>query len=113
MKVTVKTRLQRFKDKIKEKIGDGKAWIYDHKQECIVLIPYLVIATKSICKMIIKVAGINRKEKMMKLTVYDRSEQHHWFLRRSLSNAEWYEVNMRRHMGERLGDILEDMKLLK
>ena len=57
--------------------------------------------------------GMKRQKDMKELSVYDRSAGHYWALRRKLSNSEWTEVELRRKNGERLGDILEGMKVLK
>ena len=44
---------------------------------------------------------------------YDRSEGHYWNLKRKLTNADWTRINERKSNGERLGDILKEMKILK
>lgn len=47
------------------------------------------------------------------LYCYDRSLGHYWKLRRELSNNEWLEIDRRKKDGERLADILEELKVLK
>ncbi len=53
------------------------------------------------------------KEKVKDLYCYDRSVGHYWKLRRELSNKEWLEIDQREKNGERLSDILSEMKVLK
>jgi len=53
------------------------------------------------------------KEKAKDLYCYDRSVGHYWKLRRELSNKEWLEIDQREKNGERLSDILSEMKVLK
>ena len=50
---------------------------------------------------------------MKDLYCYDRSLGHYWRLRRELSNKEWLEIDQRKKNGERLADILDEMKVLK
>ena len=55
-----------------------------------------------------------KKEKDLKdLYCYDRSLGHYWTLRRRLTNAEWVEIDKRKNNGERLADILSELKVLK
>lgn len=55
-----------------------------------------------------------KKEKDLKeLYCYDRSLGHYWKLRRELTNTEWVEIDKRKKNGERLADILDELKVLK
>jgi len=47
------------------------------------------------------------------LYCYDRSLGHYWKLRRELTNSEWVEIDQRKQNGERLADILDELKALK
>lgn len=47
------------------------------------------------------------------LRLYDTSLGHYWELRRKLNNSDWVTINRRRNLGESLGDILEEMRVLK
>ena len=54
------------------------------------------------------------KEKQLKNNYcYDRSLGHYWKLRRELTNEEWIAIDKRKRNGERLGDILAELKVLK
>ena len=112
-KETPKSKWERFKEKAREKGQSAKAWCKDHTKELIVAVPVVVAGAKSIVKMVYRKTVVDKKEKLMKFSVYDRSENHYWFLKRELTNREWSEISNRRSKGERLGDILEKMKVLK
>lgn len=45
--------------------------------------------------------------------VYDRSSGNYWNLKKELTNKQWLEVNKRKKAGEKTGDILKSMKVLK
>lgn len=47
------------------------------------------------------------------LRCYDASLGRYWELRRKLTNKDWLEIDRRKAMGERLGDILESLNALK
>lgn len=55
-----------------------------------------------------------RKEAQVKdLYCYDRSLGHYWKLRRELTNDEWVTIDKRKRDGEKLADILDELKVLK
>lgn len=55
-----------------------------------------------------------RKEKALKENYcYDRSLGMYWKLKRALTNQEWQAIDRRKANGERLGNILSDMNVLK
>lgn len=58
-------------------------------------------------------AKLNKEQNLKELYCYDRSLGNYWKLRRELSNAEWIEIDKRKKNGERLGDILYELKVLK
>ena len=47
------------------------------------------------------------------LRCYDTSLGRYWELKRRLTNKDWLEIDRRRSMGERLGDILESIGALR
>ena len=44
---------------------------------------------------------------------YDTSLGHYWELKRKLNNSDWVKINNRRKRGESLGEILNDLGVLK
>ena len=63
--------------------------------------------------MVSKRINLRKQEVLKDLYCYDRSLGHYWRLRRELSNKEWLEIDQRKKNGERLSDILAEMKVLK
>lgn len=55
----------------------------------------------------------DKQEKMKRTRIYDRSSGNYWHLKKELSNKQWLEVNKRKKAGEKTGDILRSMKVLK
>lgn len=84
-----------FKEKIHVKIQNGKDLIIRNKEALLILTPIAI------------------EEELKDLYCYDRSLGHYWRLRRELSNKEWLEIDQRKKNGERLADILDEMKVLK
>lgn len=108
-------RLQ-FKRKMK-KFGQ---WISDNRDMVVILGPAVIalsatIITKSTNLIMAGVKQINmRTEKNLKEHYcYDRSLGHYWKLRRELTNREWVEIDKRRRSGERMADILNELRVLK
>jgi hypothetical protein len=56
---------------------------------------------------------LNKQKNLKDLYCYDHSLGHYWQLKRKLTNADWTEINRRKKAGEKLGDILESLKVLK
>lgn len=77
------------------------------------IIVFSVKSGISITKGIIKSRNLKKEEGLKNLYCYDRSLGHYWSLRRELSNSEWLAIDERKKNGERLADILNDLKVLK
>ena len=54
-----------------------------------------------------------KQEKAKRTRIYDRSSGNYWHLKKELTNKQWLEVNKRKKAGEKTGDILTSMKVLK
>lgn len=108
-----KTRGQKVKVKIKDASRKTANWCYRNKDLLIVIVPASMgLATASI-KAIGKHVKFKREKNLKDLYCYDRSLGHYWRLRRELSNSEWVEIDKRKANGERLADILSELKVLK
>ena len=85
----------------------------------VVGVPAVAAVTPAIVAITGAVKTVNRRaiaqtEKESKENYcYDRSLGHYWELKRKLSNSEWLEINRRKDCGEKLADILADMKVLR
>lgn len=102
-----------FKDKINAKIQNGKEWIVRNKEAVITLTPVIIGGVTTVSKVVGKRINLRKQENLKDLYCYDRSLGHYWRLRRELTNKEWLEIDQRKKNGERLSDILEQMKVLK
>ena len=101
------------REKFNEKVNEAKKW-YDNNREWVnVVAPAAVSAivwgTKSVHKHVV----LHRTKNLKDLYCYDRSLGHYWRLKRALTNKDWSEINRRKKAGEKLGDILESLKVLK
>lgn len=102
-----------FKEKVKSKIQNGKEWLERNKEMVITITPIIIGGITTIVKVVGKRNNLSKQETLKDEYCYDRSLGHYWRLRRSLSNKEWLEIDKRKKDGERLSDILNDMKVLK
>ena len=103
----------KIKEKIEGKIRDGLAWANDNKEIVIALTPVVIGGVTTVTKFVIKRSNMHKEETLKNLYCYDRSLGHYWRLRRELSNKEWLEIDNRKKNGERLADILAELKVLK
>lgn len=106
-------RKQEFKEKVKSKLQDGRDWLYRNKDLVITYTPVAIGAATVIAKAVGKNINLRKQEHLGELRCYDRSAGHYWPLRRKLSTDEWLYIERRRMNGERLGDILSDLRVLK
>ena len=106
-------KAQEIKERIKLKLKDGKDWVIDNKEIVVTVTPVVIGGIAKITKMANKHISINGTKKLKELYCYDRSLGHYWSLRRKLTNKEWVEIDKRKNNGERLSDILAELKVLK
>lgn len=88
--------------------GGGKAVVFGSTYG-----PIVVGGIAAGAKMLSKHAALAKEQDLKDLYCYDRSLGHYWKLRRELTNDEWLEIDKRKKEGERLSDILDDMKVLE
>ena len=90
-----------------------KDWFNDNKQYILIIAPAVAgIAAKGI-QVFGKRRNLKLEEKNKDCRCYDTSLGHYWELKRKLSNEEWVQIDRRKNNGERLADILDDLKVLK
>lgn len=106
----------RKKAQIREWFQDKKVkaqtWCYEHKEQIITYGPVVVGGIAAGAKMLSKHAALAKEQNLKDLYCYDRSLGHYRKLRRELTNEEWLEIDKRKKNGERLSDILDDMRVL-
>lgn len=106
-------RKRELKEKFNAKIQNGKEWFIRNKETVITLTPVVIGGLTTIIKVVSKRINLAKEEELKDLYCYDRSLGHYWQLRRELTNKEWLEIDKRKKNGERLSDILDEMKVLK
>lgn len=101
------------KEKIQSKINNVGRWVSDNKEAVLILVPATLGAVTTGVKVVSKHVQRSKEKELKDLYCYDRSLGHYWKLRRELTNSEWAEIDKRKNNGERLGNILEELKVLK
>ena len=104
---------RQFKEKLNQKFQKGKEWVVRNKEAVIVLTPIVIKGATTIIKVAGKHVNLHKEEELKDLYCYDRSLGHYWKLKRELTNKEWLEIDQRKKNGERLSDILDELKVLK
>lgn len=102
-----------FKEKIISKINSRRDFIVRNKEIIITLTPVVIGGITTVSKVVNKRINLRKEENLKDLYCYDRSLGHYWKLRRELTNDEWLEIDKRKKNGERLSDILDELKVLK
>ena len=114
-KARKKARVRELKEKAKQKVEDGLIWVNNNKEALAVATPIIMVAGKLLGKSVKaanKKVDMKQQKDLKELYCYDRSLGHYWKLRRKLTNTEWVEIERRRKNGEKLADILSDMRVL-
>ena len=99
--------------KIGEKLNRAMGWCKENKEILVIALPAVAAGFAGICKLGGKMIDAHKVHNHQNLTCYDRSLGHYWQLKRELSNDEWVAIEKRRKRGERLADILTELKVLK
>lgn len=103
-------------DKVKSWIGDkaraGKKFVKEHGKET-VLTGIAVATTVTSVYKTFKPSVYERERKRIDHTYYDPSSGAHYQLKRKLTNKERQELVDRKRAGEKVLDILKDMKVAK
>ena len=103
----------RLKSNLKYKCAKIAGWCKDHPGESVTLGTAIIAGMFGLSKGIIKHVNLKQAENMKNLYCYDTSLGRYWELRRKLTNKDWLAIERRRASGEKLGEILEDLRVLK
>lgn len=98
------------------KVEQVSSWVEQNKELLIVALPTAAAITKgatNVTRSVIRRGAVRAEKRNKELYCYDRSLGHYWALKRPLSNTDWVKINDRKKNGEKLGDILSSMKVLK
>ena len=112
-KRSFKEKFNSLKWEAKQKANKAIDWCIRNKDGIMYVAPTVISGVVVLAKVFNKHATVKKQEQLKDLYCYDRSLGHYWKLRRELSNAEWIEIDRRKKAGERLADILDELKVLK
>lgn len=117
----VETKWEKLKRKTSEKAKNAMRWINQNKEMIVVLAPVAASSAALLGKWVIKPiwkgtvvrANLRRQEHIKTGFIYDPSLGAYYELSRKLSNQQKIELDQRRQAGERIGNILGEMNVLK
>jgi len=98
---------------VKSKIKSGMVWASDNKEILAFLVPVGIGAIVGTTKFATKRINLRKTEQLKNLYCYDRSLGHYWKLKRVLTNTEWTAIGKRKNAGEKLVDILSELRVLE
>lgn len=104
---------RRVKDWFSDRAYDIKNYCNSHPEETLGIICLSLVVVGNVVTKTKKAKALDKEEELKEEYCYDRSLGHYWRLRRKISNDEWLEINRRKSEGESLGEILEQLRLLK
>ena len=117
----VETKWEKLKRKTSEKAKNAMRWINQNKEMIVVLAPVAASSAALLGKWVIKPiwkgtvvrTNLRRQEHIKTRFIYDPSLGAYYELSRKLSNQQKIELDQRRQAGERIGNILREMNVLK
>ena len=107
---TFKEKVTRIAHNRKEDVKD--IW-QNHRTEVLILGPAVLGFGTAAIKGVASQLRRRNEWKLQNLRIYDRSLDIWWDLRRKLNTEERLILNERMKLGDRLGDILHDLHVLK
>lgn len=107
------TKRSKAKAWLKNRWTDVSCWCSENKGLLMVAVPTVIGGITATVKVVGKNINLNKEQNLKEKFVYDTSLGHYWELRQKLTNGQWTEIERRRANGETLGQILNDMKVLK
>lgn len=104
---------ERLKRKAKDACVNALDWAARNREWLAIVTPMVVGGVTTLVKVASRSNAMRKQTQLKNLYCYDASLGHYWRLKRKLSNKEWLEISRRKNCGEALGDILEELKVLK
>lgn len=115
-------REQRRRDLEKEKkskLDNATEWFNNNRDFAIIVIPAVITVSTillkggiSLVKSVYRTKQANKIQQQKARTMYDYSLHRYWTLKRDLTNNEMLEIARRRKDGEKLAEILRDLKVI-
>ena len=112
-KEEIRTKLEQAKRRVNSKVYKVKVWAEHNPEMALAIVGSGIAAARYLGKDVIKDIRSNREAAQLKMRCYDPSKGHYYYLKRELTNKEWLMIDKRRDAGEKLPDILEEMRVLK
>lgn len=103
----------KMKERFKVGYQKAKRWVAENKETVVIAAPVVIGALTTFTKVVGRRVNLRKQESIKNLYCYDRSLGHYWSLRRELTNREWLAIDERKKNGERLADILSELRVLK
>lgn len=101
------------REEFEEKKARLKRWLINNKETIMVCAPIIIGAAAKGVNALNRSIKVKQERDLKELYCYDPSLGHYWRLRRKLNNSDWVKIDSRRKNGERMADILSDLKVLK
>lgn len=109
----IRTKLDQAKWRVRGTIHKAETWAKQNPEKALAIASTGVAVAQYFGKAAIKDFRNNREATQLKMRCYDPSKGHYYYLKRELTNKEWLMIDKRRDAGEKLPDILEEMRVLK
>ena len=109
----IKLKRDAFLNWSKSKKEDAKVWISENKGLIIIMAPIVVGAVSKAINNAGKQKNLQEQARLKENYCYDNHLGMYWELRRPMSNYERLIFEERKSNGYPIGQILDDMKLLK
>ena len=113
-------RREERKKKFESKCKDFECWIANNPQLASVLIPGAIVlggglikGATSLGKAAIQNSTARQQNRVDDRKLYDPSSGFYWNLKRELNTSQKLELERRRKEGDSMGEILEDMRVLR
>lgn len=88
-------------------------WCAEHKKECFSLALVAIPAAVDIVKTMRRNGAVKEERRLKDNYVYDRKHGHYYETRKKLTSADWRHIDALKDDGGNIGDILDEMGLLK
>ena len=111
--ITKELKKAQRKAKWRARLDRAKELWDDNKQYLVLIVPAVGYAIGKGIKTVGKHHNLKLEEKNKDCRCYDARLGHYWELKRKLSNEEWVYIDRRKNSGERLSDILAEMRVQK
>lgn len=110
---TFKEKWTQFKAKVKAKWEDVKWWCAGNKELVVAVLVVLIPALAKTANGAARAYAEHKEDERRQKDIFDPRTGDHWFTKRPLTSKEKLELERRYDNGERKGQILDDMGLLK